>query len=152
MTTTTMPDHTPRPSRNQCNDADCERQRIDAIFADFLGKYRASQGTAVLPPPPAPTRQPCPQPMRGPGWRYIRVIDPPQITTERWEALSRSQIRAARLLRAGSIGHALQALREGMWRNPEEELRKLVIHFPRKRRPSLLTNHVDQRAATPTLN
>ncbi len=144
-----MPDHTPRPLRNQCNDASNERQRIDAIFADFLGMYRESQGTAVLPPPPAPKRQPCPQPMRAPGWRYIRVIDPPQITTERWTALSRSQIRAARLLRAGSIDHALQALREGTWRNPEEELRKLVIHFPRRRYPGPLADHPDLRTPTP---
>ncbi len=131
-----MPDHTPRPSRNQCNDADCERQRIDVIFAEFLGKYRESQGTAVLPPP-TPKRQPRTLPTPEPGWRYIRVIDPPQISDARWEALSRSQMRALRLLRRGQEHAALETLRLGTWHNPDEELRELLIYLHRRPRRTL---------------
>ena len=140
--------HQPSTTRHGSHDERTERQRIDAIFTEFLGKFRESQGTAVLPPPRAPKRQTRALPRPEPGWRYLRLVDPPQITTERWTALSRSQIKAARLIRAGSSEHALQALREGTWRNPEEELRKLVIRFSRQRRPGLLANHPDQRAAT----
>ena len=122
-----MPEPTPQPSHRASSDADGERQRIDALFTEFLGKYRASQGTSILPPPAAPKRQPCLLPTPKPGWRYLRLIDPPQISDERWEALSRSQVRALRLLRQGQEWAALETLRLGTWHNPEEEVRQLLI-------------------------
>ena len=143
-----MLEPTPRPSLHANNRADGERQRIDALFTEFLGKYRASQGTAVLPPPAAPKRRPCPLPTPEPGWRHLCLIDPPQISDERWEALSRSQVRAVRLLRQGQEGAALETLRLGTWHNPEEEVRQLLIYVHRSPRRVLPTTAIHPEEET----
>ncbi len=117
-----------------------------ALFQQTLVTFLTSRGIPVRMPRPARQPQPCRIPAPQPGWRYLRLIDPPQITTARWEALSRSQIRAARLIRAGSSENALQALREGTWHNPEEELRKLLVRFTRQRRPRQSANQAKEAA------
>ena len=108
-----MLDPAPQPSYHASNRADGERQRIDAIFTEFLGKYRAGKGISIASPLSAPKRQPCPLPTPEPGWRHLRLIDPPQISDERWEALSRSQMRALQLLHQGQEQAALETLRLG---------------------------------------
>ena len=71
----------------------------------------------------APHTAPQPNPER----RYLPLIDPSQLTDERWDALSSSQVRATELVQVGAIDEAAQVLAIGTWRNPEEELRKLII-------------------------
>ena len=122
-------------------------QKIQAIFASFLQQLHPSQGTGVLPPRRAPRPRPCSLPLPEPGRRYLRLVDPPQISTARWTALSRSQIRAVRLIRAGYVEDALQALREGTWRNPEEELRKLLSHYHRDHRRACVPANDRKEAA-----
>ena len=92
----------------------------------FLARRRRPHHPPGSPDTPAnEQRQPRPQPES--GRRYIRCVHPPQLSDDRWDALGSSQVCALDLIRAGKHDQAVQALRQGGWRNPEEELRKLLI-------------------------
>ena len=142
-----MHDLRTRTSATAHREAGDTPQKIQAIFASFLQRLHPSQGTGVLPPRRSPKPRSCSLPLPEPGRRYLRLVDPPQISTARWTALSRSQTRAIRLIRVGCLELALEALREGTWRNPEEELRKLLSHYPRAHRRPCLSINAQKEAA-----
>jgi hypothetical protein len=58
--------------------------------------------------------------------RAIPLVPMPWISDERWKAMGDSQAKAAELVKAGRLEEALDALREGTWKNPEKTLQGLV--------------------------
>ena len=91
-------------------------------------------------------RQPRPVPKPDPEWSCLPLYDVPQMSDERWDALASSQARAIERIEAGQPEEALAALRAGIWRDPEGELRELVVYvhgehaLPDANHPSSLPN------------
>ena len=128
--------------------------RTGDLYADgTMMAFLHSRGIRARPPRPAPEPSWQHASKPDPEWSCIPLYDVPQMSDERWDALASSQARAIELIEAGQLEEALAALRTGTWRDPEGELRELVVYvhgertLPDANRPSPIPNVWKKEAA-----